>query len=102
MPRLSETVHGSLSARRSRLQRIEGRRASLHLSTVRLSIAAGIGRQTYLDALAGRATPRPATLARLESALAALLAERRAPSADAVLIRATYGGFVLALASGST
>jgi hypothetical protein len=98
MPRSAGTVHGSLSERRLRLHQIEQRRAGAHLSTVSLSSAAGVGRQTYLDALAGRAIPRPGTLFRLEMALASLLAERRAAAPDTLLIRATYGGFVLAVA----
>lgn len=48
---------------------IERRRRTLRISTVRLCGSAGVGRQTYRDALAGLYAPRPATLAKLNHAL---------------------------------
>lgn len=48
---------------------IETRRRKMKIPTNRLCAAANIGRQTYLDAVAGASRPRPATIARLNLAL---------------------------------
>lgn len=80
------------------LAEIERQRRALGISSEMLAARAGLSRSTYVRAI-GTASARPATVRRLEAALAALRSERRAVrEPDTILIRAVYGGFVASIA----
>lgn len=94
----ASTGRQKLSETPDRLQRradaIEIVRLEICVPVAALCAAAGISTRTYSRHVAGGACG-PAVLAKLERALASLRSRR--PTDEALLIRATYGGFVVAL-----
>lgn len=89
-----QTLSADALARRA--DAVELGRLKLGATISALCASAGVNASSYVrNVVQGR--PTPSTLAKLEAGLAVLRRASAAPDGTAILIRATYGGFLAAI-----